>query len=170
MKRRPCLRRPRLRYPRARRRGTSLVEMMVVIGLTAIVLGGVVTGAASLLKVDKRFSARNATSQLNQLTQLLRADIHAAESADWNEANQALTLVVPDEQPITYKLTGNRCQRTAGDTPTILQLPEGSRLIGQSAKAPALLEITIRPGPEAPPVALVAGLGSDRRLYYAEKP
>jgi hypothetical protein len=144
--------------------------MMAVIGLTAIVLGGVGTGAASLLKVDRRLSATCATTQLNRLMRLLRADIRVADSTEWNEANQELTLVIPDEEPITYTLADNRCERKAGDTTTVLQLPEGTRIAGASAKAPTLLELTITPGPDAPPLDLTAGLGRDRRLYFAEKP
>jgi prepilin-type N-terminal cleavage/methylation domain-containing protein len=86
--------------------GYSLIEMLIVMAILGIVLGGVVTLFTAGIKAD---SDQNQRFQAQQDTRLaldkLRSDVHGAcsisNSASYNTWTDSVTLYYPSGNPIT---------------------------------------------------------------------
>lgn len=100
----------------ARRRGASLVEMLVVVSLMSIVLGTVVVTLHSMFRADQQ--TRTAIERQGTTTRLalhVREDVHAARDARLSAADQdsapSLTLELDDNSSIEYGLGGQGIDR-----------------------------------------------------------
>ena len=95
-----------------RRRGFSLVEMMVVIALSAMVLGVVVSMMTGLRRWDRRFRARAVEcDRLIALGDVIRADILTASDVG-TPVNGQLVITSPAGESTRYELGRRGCTRT----------------------------------------------------------
>lgn len=114
---------------RSRRRGASLVEVLVIISVSSVVMGGVTTGIAALLKCDRRvIQADEARHDLAALADRLRGDLHAAEHAEWDAGARRLTLAAAQGASVEYALASNRLTRSSGDRVSAWRIPPGLKI------------------------------------------
>ncbi|MGH7202423.1 MAG: pilus assembly FimT family protein, partial [Planctomycetaceae bacterium] len=111
MKERLALRRKRPR------RGASLVEMVIVMGVASVMLTVGVGTIHLLLDADRSSSAAVASQMaLSRCSERLRSDVHAAIAASVtaaeNDAPAALTLTLPDDRTVRYEIDGHALKRT----------------------------------------------------------
>ncbi len=95
-----------------KRRAFSLVEMLVVVALSTILLGVVMTLLQGLIKRDR--GARNASlhsQQLAELAELLRTDIRRGTDVSL-AGEEALIVQSSSGERIKYDLDSVSCQRT----------------------------------------------------------
>jgi prepilin-type N-terminal cleavage/methylation domain-containing protein len=100
-------------YRHSQRNGFSLVEMLVVIALSSLVFGIVISLMLSLQKFDRQ-SAVNSTysEQLLRLADTLRSDIRAASDVNVSDEG-ALVIVTSSGEGFRYELGADDCRRTA---------------------------------------------------------
>lgn len=101
--------------PPAGRRGFTLVEMSVVIVLSALVLGMLVTLLVSLIQFHKITTERAlARREIDRLTDTLRRDLGMSVSVTTAEREGRPTLILEGEdgQLAEYVLVGERCRWT----------------------------------------------------------
>lgn len=165
------------RTPRAARplRGVSLIELLVVIGASAILLSLAAVAFTRFLQVRTRGQEHlERTVQAARLAEQFRRDVWAASKATIaDDAGGELTLNADDRQ-VTYRIDQQRIvrqelqqgKRKAGDSfllPGVLPL----RLQSDGAKVSIALAADIRIEPEQPahglPWSIIATLGRDRR-------
>lgn len=147
----------------SRRCGHSLVEALVVIALGAVVMGGVVTGATALLKADTRIAnADLPRRQLLAIASYLRKDLHRAESYQWRQDQQQLTLRTPDGE-VQYKFAPRYAQRGMGGANERLPLPAGATFSSDTAQgaAPALLTFSVAATGHTPSLRIDVAVGRD---------
>lgn len=152
-------------------RGVSLVEMVVVVSISAIVFGVAISGFATLWRLDDKWGA--GAPQVGpemRLIDSLRRDGHAAEELEWLEAESTLVFTPPAGPAIRYEITGDRCERrAAGDaTPSaVYRLPAPGAWSAEPATAERgkLVVVTLRfeptedAGPKrTEPIAIAVGL------------
>lgn len=94
------------------RRGTTLIETVILISLTAVLSGIIVTGMAALFRYN-RSTDRHHVQQtaLQQMTTALRADIHEASRCLWNAENQTLRLELSKSRVLEYRVVKQRWVR-----------------------------------------------------------
>lgn len=103
----------------ARRRGKSLIEMLVVMAVLSVVL--TVTGhlLAAMMRVDNRSRDAVADRAMRQrFVQQFRADAHAARSArllDDRLGEPGIVFLIPNAKPVEYRATYDRIVRIVGD-------------------------------------------------------
>ncbi len=111
----------RSRSERTARSGTSLVELMVALGVATVILG---TGLATihLLMSAERNSVQSVfrTTTVSRLSRSFRDDVHAATGVTLQQGDSSgglLTLKMPDGGQIAYAFETQRLNRTvtAGD-------------------------------------------------------
>jgi type II secretory pathway pseudopilin PulG len=93
----------------SRRRGKSLIEMLILISLTSVVLGIVSTTLVALFKTDRQ--VRRDLVQLTTLARLgsrFRTDAHAARSC---QIDKTCDLTLADGRLIRYSFEGQRLSR-----------------------------------------------------------
>ncbi|MCA9240221.1 MAG: prepilin-type N-terminal cleavage/methylation domain-containing protein [Planctomycetales bacterium] len=149
------------------RSGMSLVETLVVMTLGTVVMSGLVVGMTALLRVDARLAKTPHEQRLTRFTESMRADLHAAQRAEWDSDDGVLTLTSGKAGEVVYRFTGDRATRTAGDASQAFRLPPDARVACEppDAQSPALVELSIADASSPVPVVIVAGLGRDARLY-----
>ncbi|TWT74509.1 hypothetical protein Pla123a_33320 [Posidoniimonas polymericola] len=148
------------------RRGISLVEMLVVIAIGSVVMGAVVSGAATLLSVNGRVKNRaDAAEQVDLLVRRLRADLHAADQAQFDDEATELVLTSPQEEEVRYRFEPGGGVRESSEGALPFRLPAGATVAcdaGQTS-APAVYQLSITlDATHSLPIA--ARLGSARRL------
>jgi type II secretory pathway pseudopilin PulG len=92
-----------------RRRGKTLVEMLVLISVLTIILGLVATSLIVLFKTDRQ--VRRDLEQVTALARLsskFRADAHAADSC---QVAEACDLALPDGRVVRYAAGPERITR-----------------------------------------------------------
>ena len=99
-----------------RRRGFSLVEMLVVVALSSLVLGTVIALIVELLNWDRRFRGRDVENdRLIELAEVLRADIRRATDVRADAEGQ-LIVVSPVGRQTRYELEPRGCSRIVETT------------------------------------------------------
>ena len=100
-----------LQATRLRRRASSLVEVLVVISLTGLMFGVVVTTLASLLRHQQATRTRVAErSEIIRLTDALRSDLR--RGAQLSQPNPMTLEVVPTTGfKVRYEISGDKCLR-----------------------------------------------------------
>ena len=90
----------------------SLVEVMVVVTLSSILLGVVISLAVSLQQWDRRFRDHGVRSdQTARLAEAIRADVRRATDVSL-PAKEILSVAAHDQQEIRYELRPEGCRRT----------------------------------------------------------
>lgn len=103
----------------ARRRGKSLIEMLVVMAVLSVVL--TITGhlLAAMMRADNRSRDAVADRAMRQrFVQQFRADAHAARSArllDDRPGEPGIVLLIADAKPVEYRATYDRVARIVGE-------------------------------------------------------
>ncbi len=105
-----------LQYRKSRRRGYSLIEMVVVVGAVTTVLSmcGLVLHAIMRLDRSGRRGFDDAAT-VGRLAQQFRQDVRSASSAEASAASDTklqLNMKFPDKQTVTYALDGIKLIRT----------------------------------------------------------
>jgi type II secretory pathway pseudopilin PulG len=154
------------------RRGKSLVELLVVIGLTGVVMAMTSTTLVATFRAERQIRRDLAQQQtLARLATRFRADCHASRAAS---VDRLCELALPDERSIRYSAASSGIERVVlrggnvehRDT---FALANGAR-VKIDAPAPffgRLVRLTIQPDPEAyrpyataiRPVTLEAAVG-----------
>jgi type II secretory pathway pseudopilin PulG len=166
-------RRNKRRNPRP---GLSLVEMMVVITLSSMLVGIVVTLAVSLIESDRRLRNAGVTSnQLAELATMLRSDIRRATGVATEDDEKWLSAVLADGRRAVYTCNSEGCQRQLLDAEdavtrtdrfrvettthwSIERMPPGRRpLIAVTLHRASAKDPTATP----PPLLVYAALGAD---------
>jgi hypothetical protein len=169
--------------PNRSRSGTSLVETVVMIGVSMIMLGLAVTMIHLLLRAE-RFTTQAVwhNTTLARVSRLLRDDVHAALTADVqppaDDRPAALTLQLTDDRIVSYQIEEHQLTRTetAGDATTrrdAFYLPPGSTLSFQRVDGPpAIVRLSIRRAPVSTRAAAehsaVSGESPMRRVFVIE--
>lgn len=89
------------------RRGSTLVELVIALGVAAIILA-IAVGIIHLMLTAERHATHNVhrLMTVNRLTDFVRADVHAATAASLVMGNASekpgLALTLPDGKHITY--------------------------------------------------------------------
>jgi len=97
------------------RRGTTLIEITVVISLGAVLSGIAVAALASLFQQNRTTTRHVAErGELQRLAVALRQDIHRASGCQWNDDEQHLRLQFPDRPDVVYGRLVDRWVRVAG--------------------------------------------------------
>jgi prepilin-type N-terminal cleavage/methylation domain-containing protein len=92
-------------------RGVTLIEMMVVIGALAILLGLCAVTIQLLMRVSSDAQARRgAATTIGRLAERFRADVHACEAAELR-APAGLRLRLDPRATIDYEAGGGRITR-----------------------------------------------------------
>ncbi|HUE73291.1 MAG TPA: hypothetical protein VMP01_20605 [Pirellulaceae bacterium] len=95
-----------------KRRGASLLETMVAIGLSGIVATIVTTLLAAMWRAEQRLRADlNERWSLSRLELALRQDVHEATDGNVSE-DQLLTLNLGEQDVIVYSVDRHRIVRT----------------------------------------------------------
>ena len=123
-----------------RRQAYTLVEMVVAIGLTAVILSVTAMTMHSLHRAEHRMRG-DAQQQrtLKRLVTQLRQDAHAASSAsiakgqDADTPAQQITLEMPDGKAIRYAVHTNRFEREVFEESNV-EHRETFRLLGPNSK------------------------------------
>src|SRR5215213_4788976 len=113
------------------RRATTLVELLVVVGLVSIMFSIVVLLAVRLRQWDHHVRDHSLhANQMATLAEAIRADVRHATSATLPE-KKTLAIVGPDNREIRYELQPGACRR-------VLEIPgEASPRIETYAIGPA---------------------------------
>jgi type II secretory pathway pseudopilin PulG len=167
---------------KARRRGTTLLETIVLMGAIAVMLAVAVTSIQALVAVE-RANRREATADLkiDRLAAAFRDDVHAARGQSLVQAGPeaTLTLDLGAGRAAVYVAGpgGVRVEhRPGGEAPARVErfAPAGCRValaeVPAEAGAPARLRLTIRRGegqPEAVALRVEAVPGRDRPDFAA---
>ena len=97
---------------RSSRRGFSLVEMLVVIALSSLVLGLVISLMISLRDFDRLSSTKNTrNAQLLRLADTLRGDIRRGNDVSLSVEGPLVVMTASGEQ-LRYELGPDGCRRT----------------------------------------------------------
>jgi hypothetical protein len=122
------------------RHAYSLVEMVVAIGLTAVILSVTAMTMHSLHRAEHRMRGDFQQQRtLKRLVTQLRQDAHAASSAsvakgqDANTPAQQVTLEMPDGKAIRYAVHTNRFEREVLEKSNV-EHRETFRLLGPNSK------------------------------------
>ncbi len=95
--------------------GYSLIELLVVMSLSAVLTGIIVAAMASLLRYDRHITEHvEQRNELQRLAATIRADLHQATDFQWNAAENTFELELP-EQHIRYQVIEGRWMRLAGE-------------------------------------------------------
>lgn len=98
-----------------RRRGYSLVEMIVVLTLISVALSSIALVLHSLHRAERRLRDDGDFARtVQRLETQLRADAHAARGGGqiaFGNAPSALTLLMPGEQTVTYTIEPGGVER-----------------------------------------------------------
>lgn len=101
-------------YGTATCHGFSLVEVVAVMGLSAILSGIVVAAMAAILRVDRSVNRHTAErSELQRFSSAIRDDLHQASGVRWNAA--VLNLEIK-EKNIRYEVVEGRWMRITGQS------------------------------------------------------
>lgn len=102
----------RLRFGNGFPAGTSLVETVLVIAVSSVLTGIVVTGLGSLMQYDHR-QAENTINreQLHMLFAMVRDDAHHAIAYQLDVGNQSLHFSQPGQQNVEYRFHEGECNR-----------------------------------------------------------
>ena len=160
-----------------RRRGYSLVEVIVVMATASVLLGLTVTLLYTLFRAERggRDQVRHYTA-LGRLAEQFRRDVHAATAADAIE-NQEWEFSLSDNRTVTYRMEPGRVIRLeqAGEASPRREsfaLPPGMTAAVEidTDAEPTFARLVIVPapaGPERPrgrPMQIDAMLGRDHRF------
>ena len=117
---------------RGRRRGYSLIEMIVVVGAVTIVLSlcGLVLHALMRMDRSGRREFDDATT-ISRLARQFRDDVRSASSADsrpGKEKGPLLEIKLSDKRNLTYEVQGTRLIRTGIGADGKVENREGYRV------------------------------------------
>lgn len=166
-----------LPHRRDRRRGASLIELMLVIGGVTIVLGLCAGLLHALLRLDRSGrSAIHDTATVARLARRFRQDARAADAAKPREGKEvpaALEFTTADGPNVTYRVEGKRLLREEAAGKTVQRRESyavdrlGPVAFGVDA-ARVRLVLSRRPtrpdAPGRPAVRVEATLGKDKAL------
>ncbi len=94
------------------RHGTTLIETAILISLTAVLSGIIVTGMAALFRYNRSTDRHHVhQTALQQMTTALRADIHEASRCLWNAESQTLRLELTESRVLEYRVIKQRWVR-----------------------------------------------------------
>jgi len=159
---------------RPRRRGASLIELVVIVGSVAVVLGLCAVLIHGLLKLDRSGRAAvDDTTTLARLARRFRQDVRAAAKAAPDTPTQ-LVLTGGGGGTVSYHLDGSRLLREVRNGET-LRGREGYHVgrLGPVSfdAADGLVRLRLArshgAGLARPPVGVEAVLGKDRLLSNA---
>ncbi len=103
-----------------RRRGLTLIEMSVVISMTAVVLSTMAVALHTMFRIDRQVRQELlATDNLMRLSTQLRGDAHqalsaaidAADGGERNAASDRLLLSMGDNRSISFQIVAPRIER-----------------------------------------------------------
>lgn len=161
-----------------RRRGLSLIELLVAFAVGSILLGLAVGGFRSLMQFDRRFSdSRSEWSQHARLVETLRADAHQStrfrEDATEDADQPAWIFGDGDREVARYTFASGRCLRTvagADDDRSLFGLQENAKWTASTKAADAgeLVELQLSfaasPSTPAKEYSVEILLGRDAQL------
>ena len=109
-----------------------LIELMVVITLSAVLTGLAISALVAMRNAGRTIHAEyDQLREANRLVRQLRDDAHAADSYDFDAAEQQLILAKEDGAQVAYRIDPKgRCQRLVKkdgllSKSGVFQLPEG---------------------------------------------
>ena len=128
------------------RRGTSLVELMVVVTISGMIFSGAAVCLHSMYRADQRLRHEaQHRSAVVRLARQFRTDAHLAvgaqEGDDRPGGAQALVLSGPSQRTIEYRVQGSEILRTVKDGEQLLhrdafRLERGVRVAWQVEDGP----------------------------------
>ncbi len=93
----------------------SIIEVLVVVALSTVVVGIVITVLTSLHRWDRRLGDGNArAAQVARLAEDIRADVRSATDVALAPDGE-LVLTSPNREPVRYTVVPQGCRRTAGE-------------------------------------------------------
>lgn len=93
----------RLKSERTVRRGATLIEMVLLMMLSAVITGIVVSGIAAMYRYNRSINAYSDQQlAMRRFTRTLREDIHRAESCQWRAGDQTLVMQLAQSHSLTY--------------------------------------------------------------------
>jgi type II secretory pathway pseudopilin PulG len=164
------------------RRGWTLIEMSVYIGIAAVLLPVVFVALAQAMRASDHVREQSqSASSLERLARQFRDDVHEAAAATVAQGGKELLLTMAGERRIRYKSTAAAVERTvkAGD---VTQQRDTFPLSGlapgdfevRSDPAEAVLLLRVVPDPQPRPAAggrtleLAAGVARNHRFEKQE--
>ena len=155
------------------RRGTSLMEMVVVIAIASVMLGLAVTTIHMLLRAEWHSTETvwYGTS-LARFSRTFRQDVHAATSADIPkpppDAKSRLDLTLPKQRTVTFQIDGSSITRVEVEAEKVrhrdvYHFPPKSTIRFERTQEPALVHVVIN-RPSTPEV--LAGREDDGGKAY----
>lgn len=98
-----------------RRRGFSLIELIVVIASTTIIMTIGIGTLHTLMRTERQGAKTLVYSVgLTRLAEQLRDDVHAASAAEPSRDGTELRLAMPQERLVSYKQIGEKVERIEG--------------------------------------------------------
>ena len=169
--------------PGSSRSGTTLIETVVMIGVSMVMLGLAVTMIHLLLRAE-RFTTQAVwhNTTLSRVSRTLRDDVHAALTAEVqrpaDDRPAVLTLELTGDRIVSYQIEEHQLTRTetTGDAATrrdAFYLPPGSTLSFQRVDGPpAIVRLSIRRAPVSTQATAehsgVSGESPLRRVFLIE--
>lgn len=87
----------------ATRRGMTLIEVAILVALSAVITGIVISGVVAVYRFNRSIDDySNGQQALNRFSSTLRDDIHRAESCLWTADEQTLVMELADAQRLKY--------------------------------------------------------------------
>ncbi len=105
------------------RRGMTLIETLVLITLSAVMTGIVVSGVAGIYRFNQAINEHaNGQLAMRRFSTALRSDIHRAETCRWQAGDQTLVMELAQSHSLKYhkhKQRWVRSDQVADSEPTL---------------------------------------------------
>lgn len=96
-----------------RRRGTTLIETVLLLSLSAVLTGIVVSGIAAIYRYNRSINEYSDQQlAMRRFTRTLRKDIHRAESCQWQAGDQTLVMQLAESHSLKYHKLQQRWVRS----------------------------------------------------------
>lgn len=132
--------------------GMTLIEVCAVMAANAILVAVILSALYALGRADRSYATRvEKLHGVNELSNQLREDLHAALSLAWNEDAGRLSLVLPDEGLVVYARQNDRWERRTRPSDNVAaSQPEqngkpGAGDLAAAFRVPSQLKATITP-------------------------
>ena len=95
------------------RRGFTLIEMVLLLSLSAAITAIVVSGIAAMYRYNRSINEYSDQQlAMRRFTRTLRNDIHRAESCQWRAGDQTLVMQLAQSHSLTYHKQQQRWVRS----------------------------------------------------------
>lgn len=97
-------------------RGVTLIEMIVLITLSAVLTGIVIAGINGIYRFNRALAQHDQIQlALRQFEMALRSDIRHAETCQWDDDKQTLRFELGEDRLLRYSVEKKRWVRTETD-------------------------------------------------------